>query len=450
MSTVAGTSSSTQGYHTFKASGSQFEVPSKYALIKPIGHGAFGVVVAALDAESGEKVAIKKIARVFEDAIDAKRILREILLMKKFDHENVIRILDIIPPPLGAEEFDDIYIVQDLMETDLHRIIYSPQPLTVDHIQYFVYQILRGLKYIHSANVVHRDLKPSNLLLNGNCDLKICDFGLARALEDEGERTEYVVTRWYRAPEVMLACQDYTKSIDMWSVGCIFAELLARQPLFPGEDYIAQLQLICDKLGRPTDEQLSFVTSERARRFMNSLPDTAPIVMSEMFPAYKDDADMLDLLSKMLEFHPGNRISIEKALEHPFLSSLHNADDEPSADFTFSFDFENEDLPRERVQELIWQELRTYHPQIAVNPPSFTVRKRATAAKFTVGGGASSGAAGEQTVAGIAAAATVRHETAKSEVDDHPEGDAKLLSRKRSMSPPPGSSTPGRSRAPHK
>jgi serine/threonine protein kinase len=116
------------------------------------------------------------------------------------------------------------------METDLHRIIYSRQPLTIDHIQYFVYQMLRGLKYIHAANVLHRDLKPSNILVNSNCDLKICDFGLARGVEDEqsGELTEYVVTRWYRAPEIMLACQDYSKAIDVWSVGCIFAELLAR------------------------------------------------------------------------------------------------------------------------------------------------------------------------------------------------------------------------------
>ena len=187
-------------YHTFKASGQQFEVVSKYSLVRPIGHGAYGVVISALDQETNKKVAIKKVTRAFEDAVDAKRILREILLMKKFVHENVIRIIDIIPPPPNAEEFEDIYIVQDLMETDLHRIIYSRQPLTIDHIQYFVYQILRGLKYIHSANVLHRDLKPSNLLLNSNCDLKICDFGLARGLEDEqsGVLTEYVVTRWYR------------------------------------------------------------------------------------------------------------------------------------------------------------------------------------------------------------------------------------------------------------
>jgi mitogen-activated protein kinase 1/3 len=187
-------------YHTFKASGQQFEVVTKYSLKKPIGHGAYGVVISAFDKESNRDVAIKKVSHAFEDAIDAKRILREILLMKKLVHENVIRIIDIIPPPPTAEDFDDIYIVQDLMETDLHRIIYSRQALTIEHVQYFVYQILRGLRYIHSANVIHRDLKPSNLLVNGNCDLKICDFGLARGLEDEqtGALTEYVVTRWYR------------------------------------------------------------------------------------------------------------------------------------------------------------------------------------------------------------------------------------------------------------
>jgi mitogen-activated protein kinase 1/3 len=159
-------------------------------------------VISALNKSSNQKVAIKKITRAFDDPVDAKRILREIKLMKKLYHENVIRIVDLIPPPPTQEEFEDIYIVQDLMETDLHRIIYSKQPLTIDHVQYFVYQILRGLKYIHSSNVLHRDLKPSNLLVNANCDLKICDFGLARGVEDEqsGALTEYVVTRWYRAP----------------------------------------------------------------------------------------------------------------------------------------------------------------------------------------------------------------------------------------------------------
>jgi len=366
-------------YHVFKASGQQFEIPSRYKLIRPIGHGAYGVVISATDTVTDKQVAIKKIRNAFDDRIDAKRILREIKLMKRFEHENIIRIIDLIPPPPNADEFEDVYIVQELMETDLHRIVHSRQPLTIDHIQYFIYQILRGLKFIHSSNVLHRDLKPSNLLLNSNCDLKICDFGLARGVEDEqaGIMTEYVVTRWYRAPEIMLVCQEYTKAIDVWSVGCIFAELLARAPLFPGEDYIAQLRLICDKLGRPDDADLDFVTSDRARRFISSLPQKPPQSLKACFPNFAEETDALDLLQKMLEFHPDRRITIEKALQHPFLLSLHNSDDEPVSDVTFSFDFENEDLSREQVKDLIWKELRELHPNIPESPPSSTPRLRA-------------------------------------------------------------------------
>jgi mitogen-activated protein kinase 1/3 len=190
------------------------------------------------------------VPRAFNDEIDAKRILREIKLLKHFRHENIVGIVDLMPPTATyLEDFHDVYIVADLMETDLHRIIYSKQKLSIDHAQYFIYQVLRGLKYIHSADVIHRDLKPSNLLVNSNCDLKICDFGLARGINDaqaDGKAgtmllTEYVVTRWYRAPEIMLACHEYSKPIDMWSVGCIFGELIQRKPYFPGDDYIDQV-----------------------------------------------------------------------------------------------------------------------------------------------------------------------------------------------------------------
>lgn len=194
---------------------------------------------------------------------------------------------------------------------------------------------------------------------------------MARGIEDEanGGLTEYVVTRWYRAPEIMLACQEYTSAIDMWSVGCIFAELLARSPLFPGEDYIAQLRLICEKLGKPSDKELDFVTSERARRFMNSLPNKPPVPLSELFPAHKNEKQALDLLKKMLEIHPRKRITIEKALEHPFLESLHNVDDEPLHEKIFTFEFEHEDLSRERIQQLIWEEMRDYHPDMPEHYP---------------------------------------------------------------------------------
>ena len=242
-------------YHTFPAGKEQFTVDKKYNMIRTIGSGAYGVVISAKDHSQGSNVAIKMVPRAFHDEIDAKRILREIKLLKHFRHENIISITDMMPPlARSVEDFNDVYIVTELMETDLHRIIYSKQSLSIDHVQYFLYQVLRALKYMHSANVLHRDLKPSNLLVNSNCDLKVCDFGLARGIsaahDDEHEAgnggsmllTEYVVTRWYRAPEIMLACHEYSKPSDVWSVGCIFAELLGRKPFFPGDDYIDQVR----------------------------------------------------------------------------------------------------------------------------------------------------------------------------------------------------------------
>ena len=249
--------------HSFKAGNQTFTVDTKYSLIRVIGSGAYGVVISALDSSAQSKVAIKMVPRAFHDEVDAKRILREIKLLKHFHHENIVGITDMMPPlARHVEDFNDVYICNELMETDLHRIIYSKQPLTIDHVQYFLYQLLRALKYIHSANVLHRDLKPSNLLVNSNCDLKICDFGLARGVLSDEEMaaqrksnllTEYVVTRWYRAPEIMLACHEYAKPVDVWSAGCIFAELLGRKPYFPGDDYIDQVSFrrVCVLLNVP-------------------------------------------------------------------------------------------------------------------------------------------------------------------------------------------------------
>ena len=156
-----------------------------------MGGGAYGVVAACSDTKNNRKVAIKKIPNAFEDLIDAKRIYREIKLLKFFDHENIIKLYDVLKP-LNAKTYNDIYIVTDLMETYLHRVIYSKQKLSDEHIQYFIYQILRATHYMHSANVIHRDLKPSNILLNKKCDVKICDFGLGRGFDVEEEiKTEF-------------------------------------------------------------------------------------------------------------------------------------------------------------------------------------------------------------------------------------------------------------------
>jgi mitogen-activated protein kinase 1/3 len=195
------------------------------------------------------------------------RTLREMKLLRYFNHENIISILD-IQKPRNYESFTEVYLIQvslllcatfatlivrsqELMETDMHRVIRT-QDLSDDHCQYFIYQTLRALKAMHSANVLHRDLKPSNLLLNANCDLKVCDFGLARSAastdDNSGFMTEYVATRWYRAPEIMLTFKEYTKAIDVWSVGCILAEMLSGKPLFPGKDCMRTLSPPCSSV----------------------------------------------------------------------------------------------------------------------------------------------------------------------------------------------------------
>eukprot|EP00824_Muranothrix_gubernata_P011522 TRINITY_DN24975_c0_g1_i1.p1 TRINITY_DN24975_c0_g1~~TRINITY_DN24975_c0_g1_i1.p1 ORF type:complete len:389 (+),score=81.33 TRINITY_DN24975_c0_g1_i1:90-1256(+) len=364
---------------SFMVCGTRFDVDTRYTLIKPIGHGAYGVVCSAKDNERGEKVAIKKITKAFEHLTDTKRTLREIRLLTHFQHENIIAIRDILKPQ-SYEDFEDVYIVSELMDTDLHQIITSPQPLTDDHCQYFLYQILRGLKYIHSANVLHRDLKPSNLLLNGNCDLKICDFGLARIIAASQETssqnsfvmTEYVATRWYRAPEIMLSFRDYDTAIDVWSVGCIFAELLGRKPLFPGRDYIHQLNLITNIIGTPSEEDITFIENDKARRYILSLPHKAKVPFQQLYPNANPHA--IDLLEKMLLFDPSRRITVTGALEHPYLTALHDPTDEPIATELFNFEFENEKLTKDLLRRLIHDEMCKFHPDALAEQRPWDVR----------------------------------------------------------------------------
>lgn len=349
------------GKTRFVAGGTTFVVDDRYEYIKKIGHGAYGVVVSAYDHRTGMKVAIKKVPNAFDDLIDAKRIVREIKLLSFFDHENTISLLDVQLPP-SRTGYNDIYIVTDLMETDLHRVIYSRQELTDEHIQYFLYQVLRGVLYIHSANVIHRDIKPSNLLLNKNCDLKICDLGLARGFDRETENlTEYVVTRWYRAPEVILSSSEYTKQIDVWSIGCVFAELLGRAPLYPGEDYLDQVQRIIGVLGTPTAEDMNFIANPSARRYIHKLPRREKMKWTSLYS--KANPVALDLLDKMLVFNPEKRWTIQECLAHPYFRDLHNPEEEPLAPEPFDWSFDNFEPTRELLQSMIYEEALRFHPQ---------------------------------------------------------------------------------------
>lgn len=256
------------------------------------------------------------------------------------------------------------YVVLDLMESDLHQIIHSAQTLTSEHTRYFLYQLLRGLKYVHSANVIHRDLKPSNLLVNENCELKIGDFGMARGLSSHPEEchsfmTEYVATRWYRAPELLLSLNHYTLAIDLWSVGCIFAEMLGRKQLFPGKHYVHQLQLILSVLGTPPEVLIGAIRADRVRSYVQSLPSRSAVPLAKLYPQAEPEA--LDLLAAMLRFDPRERISVTQALEHPYLAKYHDPDDEPTCVPAFDFEFDKLPTSKEQIKEAILMEIQDFH-----------------------------------------------------------------------------------------
>jgi len=290
-------------YHALSVGYSSFFIDQRYRNLKPIGDGSYGFVASATDTTARRKVAIKKVKDVFADVVDAKRILREIKLLNHFDiHENIITIYDLMSVPPNQEYFDDIYIVTNLMESDLERIIRSKQPLSDPHLKYFLYQILRGLKYVHSANVLHRDLKPSNLLVNSDCGLALCDFGLARGFDaGVNSLTEYVVTRWYRPPELLLECHSYGKPVDIWSVGCIFAELLVHDPFFKGENPQHQLEVIVSKIGLPPKEKLRFIDSKEGLLEISRIDIRSKMAPFESYFPADTNPVALDLLQKMLQ-----------------------------------------------------------------------------------------------------------------------------------------------------
>ncbi|KAI3409558.1 Mitogen-activated protein kinase [Psidium guajava] len=341
---------------------------SQYQIQEVIGKGSYGVVGSATDSHTGERVAIKKINDVFEHVSDATRILREIKLLRLLRHPDVVEIKHIMLPP-SRREFRDIYVIFELMESDLHQVIKANDDLTPEHYQFFLYQLLRGLKYIHAANVFHRDLKPKNILANADCKLKICDFGLARVAFNDAPSaifwTDYVATRWYRAPELCGSFfSKYTPAIDIWSIGCIFAEMLTGKPLFPGKNVVHQLDLMTDLLGTPPPEAIARIRNEKARRYLSNMRKKQPVPFKQKFP--NADPLALRLLERLLAFDPKDRPTAEEGLADPYFHGLANLDREPSAQpiSKLEFEFERRKLTKDDVRELIYREILEYHPQM--------------------------------------------------------------------------------------
>lgn len=334
--------------------GTIFETTERYTEWKPLGLGVSGVVCSAMDQLAHRTVAVKKLAEPFKTPAIARHMFREMKLLRQLRHENIINLTDIFISPS-----EDIYIVTELMATDLNTILKAKR-VEDQFAQYFMYQIMRGLKYLHSAGVIHRDLKPSNILVNENCDLKICDFGLARI--QEPHMTGYVSTRYYRAPEIMLTWRKYNEKVDVWSAGCIFAELLLGEPLFPGTNHINQFCVITDLLGNPPEEVINNITSENTLNFINSLPNRDRKPISQLIP--DANADAAALIERMLEFDPQVRISAAEALASPYLAPYHDPNDEPVAAEAFDWAFLEADLPADIWKTIMYGEVMAFHTEM--------------------------------------------------------------------------------------
>lgn len=402
----------------------QWKTPPKYEIKQLIGTGSYGSVCEAFDQEAKRLVAIKKIGHMFEDLIDCKRILREIAILSKLKHDNIVAIYDIPDPLPSVEQFEELYIVMEICDSDLKKLCRTDVNLTMLHINTLLYNLLVGLKYLHSAGIYHRDLKPANCLVNQDCSVKICDFGLSRAVgqeenthmqelpntpRGEGEEggsdrtvpivpgtarlkrhlTGHVVTRWYRAPELILLQENYTEAIDVWSVGCIYAELLGmlegtktedRGPLFPGSscfplspdhkhktDYKFhtrgkhdQLNMIFNLIGTPPEATIEELEREDAKKYIKCFAARKGDGIESKFPHVQKSA--CALLEKMLKFNPRERIKVNQALEDPIFMeapAIRDVNKETSAASMVTLEFEKEpDLDEKLLRKYFGQEIQ--------------------------------------------------------------------------------------------
>mmetsp|Transcript_6060 Transcript_6060/g.9181 ORF Transcript_6060/g.9181 Transcript_6060/m.9181 type:complete len:296 (-) Transcript_6060:213-1100(-) len=287
----------------------------RYQKMEKIGEGTYGVVYKAKDRVTGEIIALKKIRLEAEDEGIPSTAIREISLLKELQHENIVRLYDVVHTE------HKLTLVFEFLDQDLKKYLdVCDQGLDLPILKSFLFQLLTGVAYCHHHRVLHRDLKPPNLLINREGLLKLADFGLARAFGiPVRSYTHEVVTLWYRAPDILMASRKYSTPVDIWSVGCIFAEMCNGRPLFSGTSEADQLDKIFRLLG-----------TVRPYPGIEELPEYSPDVLPQYPPPRNGigslvptlNASGVDLLSRMLQYDPAKRITAQKALEHPFFFDL--------------------------------------------------------------------------------------------------------------------------------
>lgn len=288
----------------------------RYQKMEKIGEGTYGIVYKAKDRVTGDIVALKKIRLEAEDEGIPSTAIREISLLKELQHPNIVRLFDVVHTERK------LTLVFEFLDQDLKKYLdICDSGLDLPILKSFLYQLLNGIAHCHHHRILHRDLKPPNLLINREGQLKLADFGLARAFGiPVRSYTHEVVTLWYRAPDVLLGSRKYSTPVDIWSVGCIFAEMANGRPLVAGTSESDQLDRIFRLLGTPTLQDYPG---------MVQLPDYSPDLppyppprggLASLVPTLPPDG--VDLLSKMLQYDPARRITAQAALEHPFFYDM--------------------------------------------------------------------------------------------------------------------------------
>ncbi|KAI6650256.1 mitogen-activated protein kinase 8/9/10 [Oopsacas minuta] len=368
------------GFHTETITSIPFTIPSRYKVEKKIGFGAQGHVVSAEDQVRGERVAIKKFIKGFSSDPNAKRTYRELYLMKNLCHPNIISMLNLFTPDPSIESFEEIYVVMDLAKYNLASLIRKMEnPFDHRTLQGMVYQMLSAVLYMHLCGVAHRDMKPSNIVvkfdkegLNVVC-LKILDFGLARSMihseNIESQFTPYVVTRYYRAPEIIVGL-PYHCEVDVWSVGCIMAELILGHPCMKGQDYVDQWNKVCEVRGTPNEAyfaQLVPTVQEYCRRRpYHEKPHIESIFPNQRFLCYSHEETGLnhlarDLLEHLLVIPVEERITVASALKHPYFKDWYSEKDvNPPHKKIVEDIMDVENYTKKDWKSLVWQEVTAF------------------------------------------------------------------------------------------
>lgn len=364
-------------YKEVQAKRTKFHVKDGMQFVRVLGESSFGTTAMFKEAETGNLCAIKMFPNAFADLSVAQRMLREVKLQMFLRHDNILGISDISPP--RDVDFDVVYTTQTYMETHLHNILRSKQILQTEHIQYFLYQILRGVRYLHSVGVAHCDIKPSSLLVDtGSFSLRISDFGNSRSivasgtLEGEGNSNDSVI-RSYQSPEDMLSVGGFPAPMDIWSVGCVLGEMFLRKPLFRGKQQFDQLESILQLLGSPSALQLEWIPA--GSKFLTWL-ETQNTFLKRPLPSLLigASADALSMLDVMLTFDPRERADATQCLNHAFLAQLHDPSKELEAKNKFDWSFQRANPSKRSLQNGIYVESTRLYPELLKRDEQFLAK----------------------------------------------------------------------------